>query len=637
MIEEANWKPIPVGNNLFSEGLIGIEECTDYTFTKNGDIKESSTPLKRKKKTSNNNKKKQKIDENDFTLATSGNTSNFDESDSVINQDYTLDAWSCFGLPDVILRAIGELGFDDPTPIQSMTLPSAILGRRDIVGAAETGSGKTLAFALPILTGILKLKESAGSEDCKPLYALILTPTRELAIQVKNHIVAVAKYTGVNVAVVVGGMAVVKQERILSKEPEIVIATPGRLWELIQQGNSHLSKVDKIKYLAIDETDRMLEKGHFQELNDLLEKINFDKNISKERQNFVFSATLTLVHELPNYLKSKRSKKIGNLTPEQKVQKIVKALGLNNPKVVDITEGKGTSETLTESKITCSIEEKDYYLFYFLKMHPGRTVVFCNSIGCVKRLGALLTLLNCNPLPLHASMQQRQRLKNIDRFTGNENSILIATDVAARGLDIPRIDHVLHYQTPRTSENYVHRSGRTARASREGISVVFIEPTEIPRYIKLCRTLGKADDMPSFPVRENVLSAMKKRVNLARDIDKLQLQVKKAGLESGWLQKTIEEADIIADDFNTKYDNKEVSKNKKLLELKKKQLLSLLNMPIYPEKFNGNHPLFSAALSSTTDSKNDSAITLVKDIAPKQNGKKKNPRLFKPKKHTIIK
>lgn len=200
----------------------------------------------------------------------------------------------------------------------------------------------------------------------------------------------------------------------------------------------------------------------------------------------------------------------------------------------------GTSETLTESRITCRIDEKDLYLFYFIKRHPGRTLVFCNSIGCVKRLTALLTLLNCHPLPLHASMQQRQRLKNIERyvnekyiylsnfdvfcdrsnffppvkkwppciitgvisffvlilfifcrFSSIENSILIATDVAARGLDIPQIDHVLHYQTPRTSENYVHRSGRTARASREGISVVFIEPTEIRRYIKLCRTLGK--------------------------------------------------------------------------------------------------------------------------------------------------
>lgn len=144
-----------------------------------------------------------------------------------------------------------------------------------------------------------------------------------------------------------------------------------------------------------------------------------------------------------------------------------------------------------ECRITCSFDEKDYYVYYFLQKHPGRTLIFCNSIGCVKRLTTLLGLLGCNPLPLHASMQQRQRLKNLDKFKEKENSILIATDVAARGLDIPCVEHVLHYQTPRTSESYVHRSGRTARASKEGITILLVEPSELESYLRLCRTLGK--------------------------------------------------------------------------------------------------------------------------------------------------
>lgn len=334
-----------------------------------------------------------------------------------------------------------------------------------------------------------------SKEQIKPLYCLILTPTRELAIQIKNNLSIFTKHTGIHVAVVVGGMAAVKQERLLSKSPEIVIATPGRLWELIQSGNSHLSQIDNIRFLAIDETDRMLERGHFQELHHILERINLDSDKRKLRQNFVFSATLTLVHDLPKHLQKKRkfnSRKIHNLTPAEKLEKIVDMLGINNPKIVDITKGTGTSSTLTECRISCAIDHKDYYVYYFLQKHPGRTLIFCNSIGCVKRLTTLLSLLDCNPLPLHASMQQRQRLKNLERFRDVDGSILVATDVAARGLDIPCVDHVLHYQTPRTSESYVHRSGRTARATRQGITVLLTEPNELQNYLKLCKTLGKS-------------------------------------------------------------------------------------------------------------------------------------------------
>lgn len=283
------------------------------------------------------------------------------------------------------------------------------------------------------MTGIHESK----IKNCEngPLYALILTPTRELAMQIQKHLVAVSKYLKISVALVVGGMAAVKQERILAKCPEIVVGTPGRLWELIQQGNAHLSQIDKIKYVSqfnrcyyfmffnfcryfvIDETDRMLEKGHFEELHSLLERLNENAILKKQRQNFVFSATLTLIHDLPKYLSSKlkKSKLKKFLSPEHKLKKIIDSLGITDPKIVDLTQGKGTSKTLTECRITCQIDEKDYYVYYFLQKHPGRTLIFCNSIGCVRRLANLLGLLQCNPLPLHASMQQRQRFKNLER------------------------------------------------------------------------------------------------------------------------------------------------------------------------------------------------------------------------------
>lgn len=309
-------------------------------------------------------------------------------------------------------------------------------------------------------------ENGAEKKNCdKPLYALVLTPTRELAVQVKDHLVAAAKYTDIKVAAVFGGLAAVKQERVLAKCPEIVVATPGRFWELFTEGNKHLNKLEDIHFLAIDETDRMIEKGHFDELKLILEKLNADPVKKAQRQNFVFSATLTMVHDLPKYLHQKnagRKNKLQKQSVDEKLQILIQQLGISQPKVVDITPREttgGTAQRLTECRISCPLEQKDLYLYYFLQKHPGRTIVFCNSIECVRRLAKLFTLLDCEPWPLHAKMAQRQRLKNLERFTASSTGLLIATDVAARGLDIPCVEHVIHYQVPRTSENYIHRSG----------------------------------------------------------------------------------------------------------------------------------------------------------------------------------
>lgn len=340
--------------------------------------------------------------------------------------------------------------------------------------------------------------EEENERDSEPLYALILTPTRELAVQVKNHLVTAAKYTDIRIAAIFGGLAAVKQERILSKCPEIVVATPGRLWELITEGNKHLNKLQNINFLVVDETDRMVEKGHFEELQHILERLNTDPVKRVQRQNFIFSATLTLMHELPQYLKLKnghRKRKLEPQTSEQKIQTLIEYFGISQPKIVDITPKQttgGTAQRLTECRITCSHEQKDLYLYYFLQMHSGRTIVFCNSIDCVRRLTKLFSILACEPRALHAKMAQRARLKNLERFTNSPTGLLIATDVAARGLDIPNVEHVIHYQVPRTSENYIHRSGRTARGKKDGIAVLFMEPKEVREYVKLCRALNRS-------------------------------------------------------------------------------------------------------------------------------------------------
>ncbi|XP_034940551.1 ATP-dependent RNA helicase DDX24 [Chelonus insularis] len=705
-ISSQRWKPVKLEGSILSSGienLIGIEELTDYKLeekslisTKNSSKRKNllsvnddneelftkkqklSKPRELQKKKINKNKNN-KMNSNDnqqevvnsikkkqnFVTMNSEDHQQEEKNESSgsdhlnSSENFDREAWSSLGVPDPILRALEDQNFSTPTPIQSLTLAPAILGRRDILGAAETGSGKTLAFGIPILTRIMEHKKKSAekhqnlknisnrgatnkgwivsekqndsdeeSEELddieetphknfgcvkvidnldleednnetkaikKPLYALILTPTRELAIQIKNHLTKAAKYTDIKIAVVVGGMAAVKQERILSKGPEIVIATPGRLWELIEQGNAHLNQLDSLKYLTIDETDRMLEKGHFQELHQLMEKMNFNENAVKHRQVFVFSATLTLVHDIPDFLMRKKQKSrksnIYKLTPGQKLQKVIDMLKIKNPKIVDVTQSKGTAETLTECRIACTIDHKDYYLYYFLRRHPGRTLVFCNSIGCVRRLATLFGILQCNPLPLHANMIQRQRLKNLERFQEDPNGLLIATDVAARGLDIPNIEHVIHYQVPRTSESYIHRSGRTARAWKEGITVLMMEPSELQFYTKLCQTLGRTQDMPAFPVVDRLLIAVKECVNTAREIDKLELMCRRNNTQKGWLKKAAEDMDLLLDEdqIETTMEEQETATIKRQLKIKKHQLSALLSKPLFPKGYSGKY------------------------------------------------
>ena len=433
------------------------------------------------------------------------------------------------------------------------------------------------------------------------LQALVLTPTRELAIQVKDHLVAAAKHTDIEIAVVVGGMASQKQARMLRRCPEIVVATPGRLWDLIEDGDPHLNGVTNLRYLAIDETDRMLEKGHFDELRKLLEMINKNKSKSgPQRQNFVLSATLSLVHDLPKHLKHKRNKKA--LTSQEKLKEIMEMIGVRaNPKIVDITRKTATAQTLIESQIRCSLLEKDQYLYYFFVQHPGRTLVFCNSIDCVRRLINLFQLLECEPLGLHAQMQQRQRLKNLDRFVSNASAVLIATDVAARGLDIKDVQHVVHYQVPRTAENYVHRSGRTARAQKEGVSVIMIEPGENIMYKKTCHTLKRNEELPNFPIDSSIFPIVKTRVQVARELDKLLLSTKKEEVNKSWFKKAAEEADLeyseaSDDECNAKNEvtslekAKMISKRNVNVEHKRFELKQLLALPLTQHGFSGKYP-----------------------------------------------
>ncbi|XP_070776241.1 ATP-dependent RNA helicase DDX24 [Enoplosus armatus] len=440
-------------------------------------------------------------------------------------------------------------------------------------------------------------EKPAGSRS-QPLLGLVLTPTRELAVQVKHHIDAIAKFTDIKTAIVVGGMAQQKQRRMLKRRPEIIIATPGRLWDLIQEKHPHLLNLRQLRCLVIDEADRMVERGHFAELESLLEMLN-TVHFNPMRQTFVFSATLTMARSLPTRLLQKKKKK--NLDQRSKLEILMEKVGIRSkPKIVDLTRKEATAETLTETRIHCQKEEKDFYLYYFLLQYPGRTMVFANSIDCIKRLNSLLVILDRTPLPLHANMHQKQRLKNLERFAERESCVLLTTDVAARGLDIPNVQHVIHYQVPRTSETYVHRSGRTARATKEGLSLLLIGPDDMMNFKKIYRALGKDEDLPMFPIEIKCMEAIKERVNLARQIEKIEFHNSREKHHNSWLRQAAEALEVDLDDdllLGRGKDEDDDREQQKMVKGMKKHLKHLIDQPIFKNLAKTKYPTQMGKLS----------------------------------------
>ncbi|KAG0232284.1 ATP-dependent RNA helicase [Actinomortierella wolfii] len=483
-----------------------------------------------------------------------------------VDMSFDVTAWKDYNLSEKIINGIKKQKFKEPSPIQANTLPLGLAGR-DVVGVAETGSGKTLAFGLPI---VQYLSQSTEPEH---LTALILTPTRELAIQVKDHLVQFTQFTGHHVVPIVGGMSIQKQTRQMDRNPAILVATPGRLWELISTNPTYSERVKQARFLVLDEADRMLEQGHFEELSSILklmsrkrevtsdwnvedaskpEKADMQSEFKNPRQTFIFTATLS--KELSMNLKRKKNRAQEYDTSDASAQGTMEELmdridfQDENPAFVRIDSGKAVASKLLEGRIECLTTDKDLYLYYFVKKYPGRTLVFVNSIDALRHLVPVMRLLGVDALGLHAQMQQRQRLKNLDRFKQNPEAVMVASDVAARGLDIPLVDHVIHYQVPRSGDIYVHRSGRTARANNEGISLLICGPDESLLYKKICITLKKDNGIPEFPVDHGVITEMKKRLALAKKIDELEHRMAKSAHEDDWMLKMAEEMDLIVDD-----------------------------------------------------------------------------------------
>ncbi|KAJ1955826.1 ATP-dependent RNA helicase [Linderina pennispora] len=526
-----------------------------------------------------------------------------DKEDAIEDPEVDVSAWEHYGTHDLLLRALKHLNFTQPTEIQAKTLSKAIAGR-DIIGAAETGSGKTLAFGVPMVQCLATHK---GKKWTGPT-GLVLTPTRELAIQVTDHLQALAKFVRARVVPIVGGMSEAKQQRLLSSFPDIIVATPGRFWDLVSTNDEYLKQLQSIRFLAIDEADRMLEPGHFKELSFIFKAVNEQtiKGTGGERQTFVFSATLLKDMQFRAHRAPK--KKNANKPKPGSMEDLILRVGFQDPKpfFVDVTRADATAATLTEARIDCLAAERDIYLYYFLVRYPARTLVFVNSIDAIRRLVPILRLLQVPVFGLHAQMEQRQRLKNVDRFRDTPNAVLVASDVAARGLDIPHVDHVVHYQLPRSGDLYVHRSGRTARANKEGLAIMLVSPEERKTYHKVCTMLKK--DIAQFPVDLDIIGRLKPRVTLAQQIDQQEHKLQKQTHERNWFKRNAEELDIELDsDFLPSSDDedhgemvREEAHAKQKIKAMKRQMKHLLAQKIVTRGVSAQY-LSSGIISDLAD------------------------------------
>jgi ATP-dependent RNA helicase DDX47/RRP3 len=343
-------------------------------------------------------------------------------------------SWKDLGLVDVLCAACEQLKWKEPSKIQREAIPVALQGK-DVIGLAETGSGKTAAFALPILQSLL--------ENPQRYFALILTPTRELAFQISEQFEALGSSVGVKCAVIVGGMDMMSQALILSKKPHILIATPGRLLDHLE--NTKGFNLKALKYLVMDEADRILNMDFEVEVDKIL------KVIPRERRTFLFSATMT-----------------------KKVKKLQRAC-LHDPVKVEVSTKYQTVEKLQQSYIFIPGKFKDVYLVHILNEMAGNSfMIFCSTCNNTIRTALLLRNLGLTAVPLHGQMSQNKRLAALTKFKAKNRSILISTDVASRGLDIPHVDVVINFDIPTHSKDYIHRVGRTARAGRSGKAITFV-------------------------------------------------------------------------------------------------------------------------------------------------------------------
>jgi ATP-dependent RNA helicase RhlE len=350
-----------------------------------------------------------------------------------------------FGLSADILRALTEQGYTHPTPIQAQAIPVVLQGR-DVMGAAQTGTGKTAGFSLPIIQLLLAHANTSASPARHPVRALILTPTRELADQVAENVKAYSAFTPLRATVVFGGVDMAPQTAILRGGVEIVIATPGRLLDHVQQKTVNLSQT---QILVMDEADRMLDMGF---LPDLQRIINL---LPKQRQNLLFSATFS---------------------PE--IKKLAGSFQ-NNPVTIEVARSNATAENVTQTIYKVDEDAKSEAVAHIIRERAlKQVIIFSNTKLGASKLSRYLEKEGVKAAAIHGDKTQNERMAALDAFKQGQIEVLVATDVAARGLDIAELPCVINVDLPYSAEDYVHRIGRTGRAGASGDAISLFSDKE---------------------------------------------------------------------------------------------------------------------------------------------------------------
>ncbi len=393
-----------------------------------------------------------------------------DPSPAVEAPAATVD-FASFGLDPTILRALTEQGYSIPTPIQVQAIPVVMAGR-DVMGAAQTGTGKTAGFALPIIQNLLALSSNSASPARHPVRALMLMPTRELADQVAANVARYSQYTNLRSAVVFGGVDMAPQTAALRAGVELLIATPGRLLDHVQQKTLNLSQV---QVLVLDEADRMLDMGF---LPDLQRIINL---LPAKRQNLLFSATF--------------SNEIKRLA--QSFQK--------DPVVIEVARRNATAELVQQIVYSLPSDQKRAAVAHIIRERALKQVlVFSNTKIGTGRLARELKAEGINADAIHGDKSQKDRMLALEAFKQGEIEVLVATDVAARGLDIAELPAVINYDLPYAPEDYIHRIGRTGRAGASGIAISLMAPEEE-------RLLAEIEKLTKHPLERLTLEGLRVR------------------------------------------------------------------------------------------------------------------------------
>jgi ATP-dependent RNA helicase RhlE len=355
-----------------------------------------------------------------------------------------------------ILKALDKENYTTPTPIQEQAIP-AVLAGRDLFGCAQTGTGKTAAFAVPIVQLLNEPQNKPGTQ--RRVRSLILTPTRELALQIDENIKAYSQFTPIRCTAIVGGVSQKSQERSLSQGADIVIATPGRLIDLINQKRIDLQYV---QILVLDEADRMLDMGFINDVKKIIAKM------PSKRQTLFFSATMP---------------------PE--ISKMVKSL-LVNPVKVEITPVSSTVDVIKQSLYLVDKGNKQNQLNDLLQDKSiVSALVFTRTKHGADRVVRELTKAKISALAIHGNKSQNARQLALSNFRSGVTRVLVATDIAARGIDIEELSHVINFNLPNIPETYVHRIGRTGRAGHSGIAISFCEVEELPFLKDIEKLIGK--------------------------------------------------------------------------------------------------------------------------------------------------